>query len=184
VGLKSFDRIEWSLLFPDFSAAEAARTRAAAGRIETARLPEDTGKWDWWPEHLGVDPVHKDIQPIIAGTTLTLSNSGVDWLELALCIVRETRQRLTVSATVEVACWCDPDHNMHVVRKDEHLVGTGTALASAFESAGSALERWAGGSHDPDAYRAAAGLEPASPTSRASGPGGAEAEDGVILKLA
>ena len=81
-----------------------------------------------------------------------------DWLEFALCVVREQRPRLTVAATIEVACWCDPDHNMHVVRSEERLVGTAIALTEAFESAADAIVRWAGETHDPLVRRAAAGL--------------------------
>jgi hypothetical protein len=63
-----------------------------------------------------------------------------------------------VSATIEVACWCDPDHNMHVLRSEERFVGTAAALTVAFESAADAVVRWAGESHDPLVHRDAAGL--------------------------
>ncbi|MCR6488720.1 hypothetical protein M8542_38415 [Amycolatopsis sp. OK19-0408] len=158
MGLETFERIDWSSFVADLSAAEAARIRAAAERVEAARPPEDTGQWDWWPEHVGIDPGGKTTQLIIAGTTLTPSNNGVDWLELDLSIVREQRPRLTVSATLEVACWCDPDHGIHVVHSEEHLVGAAPALTAAIESAAAALERWAAGSRDPSVHRATAGL--------------------------
>jgi hypothetical protein len=122
------------------------------------RLPDATFRWDWWPENLRKDPVDKGIRLVVLGTTLTLFNNFSDWLELALCLVREQRPRLTVSATIEVACWCDPDHNMHVVRSEERLVGTATALTEAFESAADAVVRWAGENRDPLVHRTAAGL--------------------------
>lgn len=135
--------------------------RAAARGIEAVRSPDDTLRWDWFPENLQEDPVDKGgIQLAVLDTTLTLFNNLSDWLELALVlwVVREQRPRLTVSATIEVACWCDPDHNMHVVRSEEWLVGTATALTEAFESAAGAVVRWAGEGRDPLVHRAAAGL--------------------------
>jgi hypothetical protein len=158
VGLETFDGADLTALFPDLSAGEVARMRAAARGVEAVRLPDDTFRWDWWPENLRKDPVDKGIQLVVLGTTLTLFNNPGDWLELALRVVREQRPRLTVSATIEVACWCDPDHNMHVVRSEERLVGTATALTEAFESAADAVVRWAGDSRDPLVHRAAAGL--------------------------
>ena len=158
MGLETFDGADLTALFPDLSAGEVARMRAAARGIEAVRLPDDTFRWGWWPENLRNDPVDKGIQLVVLGTTLTLFNNLSDWLELELCVVREQRPRLTVSATIEVACWCDPDHNMHVVRSQERLVGTATALTEAFESAADAVVRWVGESHDPLVHRAAAGL--------------------------
>lgn len=158
MGPETFDRADLTALFSDLSAEQAARMRAAAERVEAVRLPDDTLRWDWWPDNLQKDPIDKRIQLIVLGTTLTLCNNLSDWLELALRVVREQRPRLTVSATIEVGCWCDPDHNMHAVRSEERLVGTATALTEAFESAADALVRWAGGSRDPLVHRAAAGL--------------------------
>jgi hypothetical protein len=158
VQLETFDGADLAALFPDLSAGQVARMRAAARGVEAARSRDDVFRWDWFGENLPKDPVDKGVQLVVVGTTLTLFNNLSDWLELALCVVREQRPRLTVSATIEVACWCDPDHNMHVLRREEWLVGTATALTATFESAAAAVVRWAGESHDPLVHRAAAGL--------------------------
>ena len=152
------DGADLAALVPDLSAAQVARIRAAATAVEAVRLPEDTFRWGWWPDNLRKDPVASHIQFVVVGTSLRLFWSASDWLELALSVAREESPRLTVSATIEVACWCDPDHNMHVVRSEERLVGTAAALTEAFESAADAVVRWAGESHDPLVVRAAAGL--------------------------
>lgn len=158
-----FDEVELDVLFPGFTSGGLSRMRSAAKTVEAARLPKDTLRWDWWPENLRSESADEAMPLTVLGTTVTLFNNGSDWLELALCVVREQQPRLTVSATIEVACWCDPDHNMHVIRSEEHLVGTPTALAAAFESAANSIARWAGEGTDPDAYRTAAGLANAEP---------------------
>ena len=153
-----FDEVELDVLFPGFTSAELSRMRSAAKTVEASRLPKDTLRWDWWPENLRADAADEAMPLTALGTTVTLFNNGSDWLELALCVVPEQRPRLTVSATIEVACWCEPDHNMHVIRSEEHLVGTAAALVDAFESAANTLARWSGEGTDPNAYRTAAGL--------------------------
>jgi hypothetical protein len=158
VQLETFDGADLTALFPDLSAREVARMRAAARGVDVVRLRDDAFRWDWFPEHLQKDPVDKSVQLSVLGTTLTLFNKLGDWLELELWVVREQRPRLTVSATIEVACWCDPDHNLHVLSCEERLVGAAAALTEAFESAAAAVVRWAGESHDPLVQRAAAGL--------------------------
>jgi hypothetical protein len=158
VWLETFDGAELTALFPDLSAGDVARMRAAARAAEAVRSRNDTFLWDWFPENLQKDPIDNGIQLVVLGTTLSFRKNLSDWLELALSVVREQRPRLTVAATIEVACWCDPDHNMHVVRSEERLVGTAIALTEAFESAADAVVRWAGESHDPRIRRAAAGL--------------------------
>lgn len=154
-----FDEVELDALLPEFRSADLSRMRSAAKAVESARLPKDTLRWDWWPENLRAEAADEAMPLTILGTTLTLFNNGTDWLELALCVVREQQPRLTVSATIEVACWCDPDHNMHVIRSEEHLVGTAPALAAAFESAANTLADWAVQGNDPSVYRTAAGLQ-------------------------
>lgn len=158
MGLEIFDRADLRALSAELSAADVARMRVAAEAVEAVRPAGDSFRWDWWPENLHKDPVPEDVQLIVLGTTLTLFDDLSDWLELSLCVVREWQPRLTVSATMEAACWCEPDHNVHVVRREERLVGTATALTEAFESASAALVRWAGEVHDPRVHRAAAGL--------------------------
>ena len=158
VGLEAFDRANLTELFADLSAEQATRMRAAAEGVEAVRLPDDIFRWDWWPENVRKDPPDNRTQLLVLGTTLTLFNNLSDWLELAICVVRERRPTLTVSAAVEVACWCHPDHNMHSVRRKEQLVGTAAAMTEAFESAAASVRRWAAGSHDPLVHRTAAGL--------------------------
>jgi hypothetical protein len=158
VQLETFDDADLTALFPDLSVVEAARMRAAARTVEAARSRDDAFRWDWFPDNLHKDPVDKTVQLLVLGTTLRLFNNLGDWLELELWVVREQRPQLTVAATSEVACWCDPDHNLHVLSCEERLVGTAAALTEAFESAAAAVVRWSGESHDPNVQRGAAGL--------------------------
>lgn len=95
---------------------------------------------------------------IVFGTTLARCHDLGDSLELALCVVREQPPRMTVAVTIDVACWCEPDHGTHTVRSAEWLGGNPTALTDAFESAADTLVGWAAASPDPKIHRAAAGL--------------------------
>ncbi|MFF1816079.1 hypothetical protein ACFVWG_02205 [Kribbella sp. NPDC058245] len=156
--VQTLDGVDLTALVADMSAEDAARMRVAARLVDEVRLPKDTLRWDWWPENLQVDPVDKWVQSLVLGTTLVLYDDAGDRLELNLYVVREQRPRLTVAATLEVACWCATDHGMHVLRLEEQLVGTARPLAEAFETGADAVVRWAAGSHDPVAQRAAAGL--------------------------
>lgn len=67
-------------------------------------------------------------------TTITLHRTRDDWLELALGIAWREPRQLTVYASVEAACWCPQDHNMHQVREAEWPVADGTDLVAGFSA--------------------------------------------------
>lgn len=91
--------------------------------------------------------------------TVSLVNTGEDWLELSLLVAFDTPSLLEVAAAVEVACWCRDDHNMHVIERREWVVGSGPALARSFASALQEITRWlATGQREPDPWRDGAGL--------------------------
>ena len=78
-------------------------------------------------------------------------------LELALGIV--WGPELAVSATVEVACWCPHNHNVHQVRETHRPVTGPGELVDAF-AAGVAMlvDVLDAGSFDPSTWRIRAGL--------------------------
>ena len=98
---------------------------------------------------------------LIVDTTITLMSASADWLELALDLA--WRPELTVTAAVEVACWCPQDHNMHQVREAHWQVASRHDLVDAF-AAGTAMltDVLDTGPSEPRAWRALAGLPDAT----------------------
>lgn len=132
--------------------------RSLARTLETHPAAVDRACWHWYPEHSqrpSVSPAGTSI--LLFDAAITLFDTGVDWLELTIDIgwVPE----LTVSAAVEVACWCPQDHNMHQVRNASWPVANRHDLVEGFAAATAMLA----GVLDSDppgprAWRRAAGL--------------------------
>jgi hypothetical protein len=126
------------------------RHRSAAGRTA----------WHWYPEHTQpAASADGSMSFLILDATVTLMNTGVDWLQLTLDIAWRTPERLTVNAAVEVACWCSTDHNMHRVREAQWLVNSTAELLEGF-TAGTAMlsDVLDSGPYEPGPWRTASHL--------------------------
>lgn len=145
-------------LLPLLSHADTARMADAAALLDD--LPESLTRSPWSWLLLDEDAPQR---PILE-TILTLHSTGTDWLEIWLDIEpASVPDMLAVYTAIEVACWCPTDHNMHAVHEQHWLAASGPAIATAFETAITAVRSWATNSQDPNHYRRRAGLpEPPS----------------------
>ncbi|MEV0135780.1 hypothetical protein AB0H83_45975 [Dactylosporangium sp. NPDC050688] len=86
-----------------------------------------------------------------------LYNSGVDWLELDLDI--DWGPELTVTASVDVACWCPVNHNARVLLEARWPVTSAHDLIERF-AAGTAIltEVLNTGPFEPSIWRVQAGM--------------------------
>ncbi|MGW9192342.1 hypothetical protein [Micromonospora chersina] len=115
--------------------------------------------WESYTHERGPTPPAAGAQLLVLSATVSLVNTGEDWLELSLLVAFDTPSLLEVAAAVEVACWCVDDHNMHAVERREWVVGSGPALARSFAAAVHEISRWlATGPREPDPWRDGAGL--------------------------
>ncbi|MBL7259433.1 hypothetical protein [Paractinoplanes lichenicola] len=100
--------------------------RGPAERLESYQV-----QWHWYPEHAEPPASPPDrVCMLVFDGTISLFSTGVDWLELALHVAWEPE--LAVHASVEVACWCPQNHNMHAIAEATWLTGTPAALLSSF----------------------------------------------------
>ena len=102
-------------------------------------------------------------------TTLGAYDEGSDWVEIDIS-VRSWRtvssrelsagQRLwTLWLSLEVACWCVPDHNMHPLQELKFEAGSSDGLATARAAAISVVDGWmTDGLLPADQWRRRAGL--------------------------
>ncbi|MEV4350542.1 hypothetical protein AB0J83_39300 [Actinoplanes sp. NPDC049596] len=141
------------VLPPGFAGAEG-RLRELASKLERHHSA-DRVAWHWYPEHVEVRADGK----ILAGVTITMYDTRDDWLELSLRILWRAGPRLSVEASVEVACWCAENHNMHPVRELDRDVEDDFELADAFAAGVKMLVAVLGaGPFEPQPWRVAAGL--------------------------
>ncbi|MFF5084967.1 hypothetical protein ACFY36_48670 [Actinoplanes sp. NPDC000266] len=139
------------VLPPGFGRAEG-RLRELAGKLERHHSA-DRVSWHWYPDHLDA------FLGTLVRITITLYNTRDDWLELALSVTGGEGGHLAVEAAVEVACWCDDDHNAHRVRDLSREVDDDYELADAFAAGAKMLTAvLTEGPFEPQPWRAAAGL--------------------------
>jgi hypothetical protein len=150
--------IPFERLFAQLDDVGRQRLTAAAKALDLRRSLDDPARWFWNEPDPG-EPAHAaEATPHILGTALLLYESDGDWLELGLDIWRHEGPFVSVTATVEVACWCEVDHSMHAVQRAEWPASTGTALVEAFNAAALSVIRRIEGPRDPRELRARAGL--------------------------
>lgn len=157
MNVTSIGQIDLPALFPELTPPQADRLRCAGGVLDQLGHPV---AWDWHPDHgLAESPTLRDgIDLIVVSATVNLFQTVSDGLDLELVVSREDEWRLTVTATIEVACWCLEDHGVHVVQTVSWLVGTSEVLVDSFETAVRTMLTWVDGSHDPTVWRVRAGL--------------------------
>jgi hypothetical protein len=151
----------------DYAAAEDELRRLAH---ELERHPVAAGRiaWHWYPERTEPSQASEPgTYLLLVDTTVTLYDTGDDWLELSLDVAWLAPAELTVSAAVEVACWCLENHNMHQVRHGRWHVADSDELVEAF-AAGTAMliEVLASGPLQPHPWRVQGGLPDVPDTSR------------------
>jgi hypothetical protein len=132
--------------------------RRLAHKLDTHPSAMNRTAWHWYPENTAPPPIPSERRYLLlVDATITLFNTGLDWLELTLDIA--WRPELTVTSAVEVACWCPQDHNMHQVRESHRQVPSCRDLVDAF-AAGTAMlmDTLNSGFSDPRAWRARAAL--------------------------
>lgn len=154
----------------DYLAAEDD-LRGAGTRLESHHLAAGRTAWHWYPQRTGSPRLlAAGVHLLLVDVAVTLFNTGQDWLELTLDVAWQRQAQLTVSAAVEVACWCPQDHNMHPVRASRWHVADGHELVEGF-GAGTALLASVldSGPFDPGAWRVRAGLPGPSPIARHAG---------------
>ncbi|MEU8820651.1 hypothetical protein [Actinoplanes sp. NPDC048796] len=146
------------VLPPGFAGAEG-RLRELAGRLERHHSA-DRVSWHWYPDHVEPPEVLAEgLRRDLVGITITLYNTRDDWLELALYLAWRPGPRLTVEASVEVACWCAENHNMHPVRELSRDADDDFELADAFAAGVKMVTAvLTDGPFEPQPWRAAAGL--------------------------
>lgn len=104
-------------------------------QLDQARPPADPGGWRWYEEQpFPMPKMPRDPAPIIIGTAVTVYSGTQDWLELAVGVWQSVPSVLTVTAPVEVACWCVTNHNVHTVEQREWVVGTTRPALSLMSS--------------------------------------------------
>lgn len=156
----------------DLDSSVYDRMRAAADAMQSPGLPGAQPAWESYTHEPALPPPATGAQLLVLSATVSLANTGEDWLELSLLVAFDTPSLLEVAATVEVACWCVDDHNMHVVERREWVVGSGPALARSFAAGVQEINRWlATGPREPDAWRDGAGLPQPSAWRAAHAPG-------------
>jgi hypothetical protein len=159
----SIDQLPLSDALPSDYAAAVGELRRSARVLEAHPAAVDRIGWWWYPKHRSLSSLQTEHAYILLfDTTITLFNSGHDWLELTLDLA--WRPELTVNAAVEVACWCSEDHYMHQVRAEHWPVTNHYDLAESF-AAGTAMltNVLNSGPFDPSDWRVAAGLPDAPP---------------------
>jgi hypothetical protein len=134
------------------------RLMAAADALDAVRPPTGRKRWESYA-HEGPPESLSGGSAILFQTEVTLFNEGSDWLELSLDVAFYAVPSLIVTASVEVACWCEPDHNIHFAEQHQWLVGSAGPLADAFEAGTAALHGWiVDGPREPEPRRVRAGL--------------------------
>ncbi|SNY53808.1 hypothetical protein [Paractinoplanes atraurantiacus] len=139
------------VLPPGFARAEG-RLREIGSKLERHHSA-DRVSWHWYPEPLDAS------QRILVRVTITLYNTRDDWLELTLYLAGREDGHLVVESAVEVACWCEENHNMHPVRDFGRDVEDDFELADAFAAGAKMLTAVLNeGPFEPQPWRVAAGL--------------------------
>jgi hypothetical protein len=137
--------------------------RRLARVLEGHHLAVNRTAWHWYPANVTESGMASECTNLLlVDATVTLLNTGVDWLELTLGIA--WGPELTVNAAIEVACWCAQDHNMHAVREGHWQIAGPRDLADAF-AAGIAMlaDVLDSGPYEPGAWRVRTGLPDAPP---------------------
>jgi hypothetical protein len=151
----------------DYVGAEAELQKLAS-ELDSHLAAAGRTAWHWYPDRTEPPPSPETgLYVLLVDAAITLYNTGVDWLELALDVAWVAPPRLTVNAAVEVACWCPQDHNIHRVRTGQWHAANSRELVAAF-AAGTAMliDSLTTGPFDPHPWRVQADLPDAPESSQ------------------
>jgi hypothetical protein len=120
-------------VLPPAHLAAEDQLRTLATVLDQDRSAVGRTAWHWYPAHAESPRLAEGrLYLLLVDATITLYNAGDDWLELTLDIAWREPQQLTVNASVQVACWCPQDHNMHEVREAQWPVAESHELVERF----------------------------------------------------
>ncbi|WP_327434509.1 hypothetical protein [Streptomyces sp. NBC_01236] len=152
-----WDAVPLSALFPQLSASEVEVLRRAARAIDEARVGEPEPAWLWASHHAAFPGPGPGIAVILLADIVGPAGPG-DQLEFLLDVSWTDQGELSVSAAVNVACWCDVDHATHDADALHVVIGGETSLSQAFQAGADRLVDWLADPRDPDYWRNRAGL--------------------------
>jgi hypothetical protein len=127
---------------------EKQRLAELGRRLDDLRSASDPNGWTY-DDSQGPHPTGQ--QPF--GTALGWYDNHLDWLELAVDVWPDSEAGPVVAATVEIACFCPNDHNVHEVVHLERAVAGPVDLISAMRWVIDQLTAWAAHSRDPSEWR-------------------------------
>jgi hypothetical protein len=153
----SLDAVPLSTLFPRLSAADVESLRCSALVVDAARVREAEPTWLWEPSH-SVFPGAGPGAAVLLLAEITEQAERGDQLEFLLGVAWTDQAELSVSAAVNVACWCDTDHATHDVDALRLIINGETSLGQAFRAGADRLVGWLADPRDADYWRLRAGL--------------------------
>ncbi|MFF9340174.1 MULTISPECIES: hypothetical protein [unclassified Streptomyces] len=156
----TFDAVPLEVLFPDTGVADLDRIRRSAHEIDGVQVSGKPQVWQWFPQHVTFPGRAKAGTLEILLAEVSLYDEGGDWVEVSLDVEWTEKGLLSVWSAINVACWCEADHNAHHIDPVERTVVGTTSLADAFETAADRLIQWLAGPRDPEFWRSQASLPP------------------------
>jgi hypothetical protein len=139
-----------------FDDADRWRLVDIGRRLDELRRTGDAQRWVYEDGPLQVHVREARRQAL--GTVLGRCYSQSDWLELALDVWYDVRCAVLVTATVEVACYCPTDHNVHNAAEEEWTATSPAGLIWAATEAVSVLTVWATDESGPSEWRRRSGV--------------------------
>jgi hypothetical protein len=132
----------------------------SAEMLEQARLPGDPADWYWFEKHsIPVPRTAEHRSYGIVGIDLSVPVPADDLLEFSADVWQHVPPLMTVTAAVNVDCWCATNHRSpHTAEHMEWPASSHEALADAFDKAVRTVVGWLHDSRDPSVWRARAGL--------------------------
>ncbi|MBU2665218.1 hypothetical protein KOI35_17075 [Actinoplanes bogorensis] len=161
--VSSLAQVPLSDVLPSSCVDAEPELRRLAGDLESHPAAAGRIRWHWYPEHKTPPGTSRaGVCLIVCDAAITVFDQDHDSLELTLTV--GWCPELTVSAAVEVACWCSSDHNIHEVRGSSRPATNGAALVNGFAAGAAMLTRVLdSGQFDPRRWRVEAGLPDAAP---------------------
>jgi len=153
----NLDAVPLEQLLPGIDTGCLTRIRAAAASLDAARPRGDAPTWYWHPEHATFPGFDARGSRAVLETGVATGDRS-DWTELDLDFRWNWIGMREVTATLDVACFCDEDHNVHQVEELALLAASYGALSAQLERAVEQVHTWLAGPLEPAYWRDRAGL--------------------------